>query len=60
MLYNFSWFYVIFKIPFFSKTNLISLEGQIDWIQIRPDILSGLIWVQVACKGYKPTTPADK
>ena len=26
------------------------------WIQIRPDILSALIWVQTACNGYKQTT----
>ena len=26
------------------------------WIQIRPDILSGLIWVQTVCKGYQQTT----
>ena len=25
-------------------------------IQIRPDILSGLIWVQTVCKGYQQTT----
>ena len=25
------------------------------WIQIRPDILSGLIWVQTVCKGYQQT-----
>ena len=26
---------------------------QTDWIQIRPNILSGLIWVQSACKGWE-------
>ena len=26
---------------------------QTVWIQIRPDILSGLIWVQTVCKGYQ-------
>ena len=31
-------------------------ECQIVWIQIRPDILSGLIWVQIVCKGYQQTT----
>ena len=25
---------------------------QTVWIQIRPDILLGLIWVQTVCKGY--------
>ena len=27
-------------------------ECQTVWIQIRPDILFGLIWVQTVCKGY--------
>ena len=34
----------------------IPFECQTDWIQIRPDILSGLIWVQSVCKGYQQTT----
>ena len=25
-------------------------------IQIKPDALSGLIWIQTDCKGYKQTT----
>ena len=29
----------------------IPSECQTDWIQIRTDILSGLIWVQNVCKG---------
>ena len=29
---------------------------QTVWIQIRPDILSGLIWVQTVCKGYQQMT----
>ena len=42
---------------FFQK-NLsgIPSECQTVWIQIRPDILSGLIWVQTVCKGYKQAT----
>ena len=31
-------------------------ECQTDWTQIRPNILSGLIWVQSVCKGYEQTT----
>ena len=31
-------------------------ECQTVWIQIRPDPLSGLIWVQIVCKGYQQTT----
>ena len=27
------------------------------WIQIRPHILQGLIWVQTVCKGDKQNTP---
>ena len=34
----------------------ISLECQTDWIQIRPDVVSGLIWVQSVCKGSQQTT----
>ena len=33
-------------------------EYQTHWVQIRPDILSGLIWVQSVCKGYEQTTLA--
>ena len=29
---------------------------QTVWIQIRPNILAGLIWVQTVCKGYQQTT----
>ena len=29
---------------------------QTIWIRIRPDMLSGLIWVQTVCKGYQQTT----
>ena len=38
----------------FSK-NLLGKrsEYQTVWILIRPDILSGLIWVQTVCKGYQ-------
>ena len=41
----------------FSKKNLTGIpsECQTVWIQIRPDILSGLIWVQAVCKGYQQT-----
>ena len=29
---------------------------QTVWIQIRPEILSGLIWVEIVCKGYQQTS----
>ena len=38
----------------------IPSECQTDWIQFRPDIFSGLIWVQFVCKGYEQTTQVDK
>ena len=28
-------------------------EPHIDWIQIMPDILSGMIWVQSVCKCFE-------
>ena len=34
----------------------IPSECQTVWIQVRPDILSGLIWVQTVCKGYQQMT----
>ena len=46
---------IFFKINFFFEKILsgIPLECQTVWIQIRPDILSGLVWVQTVCKGYQ-------
>ena len=50
---------------FFSKTNLkkifsgIATEYQKAWIEIRPDILSGLIMDQTVCKGYQQRTLAE-
>ena len=32
---------------------------QTDWVQIRPDVLSGMIWVQSVCKDYEQTTLVD-
>ena len=48
---------LIFHNQLFKK-NLsgIPLECQIDWIQIRPDILSGMVWVQTVCKSYQQMT----
>ena len=34
-------------------------ECQTVYIQIRPDVLSGLIWVQTDCNRYQQTTLAD-
>ena len=47
---------------FFQNQNFrktlpgIPPECQTVWIQIRPNILSGLIWVQTVCKCYQQTT----
>ena len=38
----------------------IPSECQTDWIQTRPNILLGLIWVQSVCKGYEQTTLVGK
>ena len=38
----------------------IPLECQTDWMQIRPNVMSGLIWVQTVCKSYQQKTPGDK
>ena len=48
-------FVFIFKINFVQKSFMIPPECQFEtiWIQIRPDILSDLIWVQTVCKGYQ-------
>ena len=46
-----------FKINFFEKIlSGLPSECQTDWIEIRPDALSGLIWVQSVCKGFEQTT----
>ena len=35
-------------------------QCQTFWIQIRPKVLSDLIWVQTVCKGYEQTTLVGK
>ena len=60
MLGNFSCFscrlLTFFKINFSKIISGTLSECQMFWIQIRPDILPGLIWVKTACKDYKQTT----
>ena len=47
---------IFFKINFFEKVfQKITSECQTVWIQIRPDIMSGLIWIQTVCIGYQQT-----
>ena len=54
-------FFVVFLNQLFRKIlSGIPSECQTDWIQIRPDILSGLIWVHSVCNGYDQTTVVDK
>ena len=46
-----------FKIKFFEKFFQEYYQSVAkNWIQIRPDILSGQIWVQAVCKGYQQAT----
>ena len=62
MLGNFVCFFVVcgffFLINFFKIINLsgIPSECQTVWILIRHDVSSGLIWVQIVCKGYQKMT----
>ena len=49
-----------FKSTFLRNTFRNKSECQTVWIQIRPDIKSGLIWVQTVWKGYQQRTPVGK
>ena len=67
MLGNFACFllsadFFLFSLINFFQKNLsgIPSECQTVWIQIRSDVLSGLIWVQTVSKGYQQTTLAGK
>ena len=60
------WMFQTCSIAFIIPSHLIIVPNltlwmlpsgcQTVWIQIRPDILSGLIWVQTVCRGYQQTT----
>ena len=41
------------KMNFFKILSGIPSECQTVWIQNRPHVLLGLIWVQTICKGYQ-------
>ena len=61
MLGNFACFFVVcgfffFKLFFQKSLSGIQSECQKVWLQIRPDVLSGLILVQTVCKGYQQLT----
>ena len=50
-----------FQNQLFQKIlSAITSECQTVCTQIRPDILSGLIWVQTVCKDYQQATPVGK
>ena len=50
-----------FKIAHFQRMPSGLPSGRhTDWIQIRPDVLSDLIWVQTVYKGYQQTTLGGK
>ena len=64
-------FLVIFQLfcrllNFFQNQNFRKIlsgkpsECQTVLILIRPDLMSGLIWVKTVCKGYQQTTLVDK
>ena len=52
----------MFVVVFFSEKSLgdLSVECQAVWIQIMPDVMPGLIWIQIVCKGYQQTTLVGK
>ena len=50
------WSADFFKINFLKNYFRKFHQCQTVWILIRPDVLSGLIWVQTVCKGYQQTT----
>ena len=65
LLGNFACFFFFFffflSSDFFQNQHFgkilsgIPSECQTVWIQIRPGILSGLIWLQTVCKAYQQT-----
>ena len=60
MLGNFACFFVaygfILRLNFSKKISGIPSRCQTVWMEIRPDVLSGLIWIQTVCKGYQQMT----
>ena len=45
---------------FLNNISRIQPECQTVLIQIRPDVLSGMVWVQTICKGYQQATLVGK
>ena len=46
----------LIRINFLEKYFQEYHQSQTVWIQIRPKILSGLIWVQTVCKSFQQMT----
>ena len=42
-----------FKLNFLKILFGNTIRVPNNWVQIRPDIFSGLIWVQTVCMGYQ-------
>ena len=51
---------IFFERKYFDFFQEYHPESQTVWIQIRPDVLLGLIWVQTVCKGYQHTKPVGE
>ena len=54
--YSFTLYYCAIFYSLDAGFFSIPSGSQTVWIQIRPGILPGLIWVQTVCKGYQQTT----
>ena len=57
---NLKWFcrllIFLFLVVVLKSLSGISLECQAVWINFMPDVLSGLIWVHIVCKGDQQMT----
>ena len=52
---------IFFNVTFFSKNSFgNNISVKTVWIQIGPNVLSGLILVQTICKGYQQMTLVGK
>ena len=48
-------FIISLLVAVFLKTSFGNISRAV-WIKIMPDVLWGLIWVQIVCKGYLQTS----
>ena len=56
MIYAFCRLLIFSKSTFPIFFSAVPSQCQTNWIQIRPDVLSGLIWVKSVCNVYEQTT----